>query len=58
MDIDATDHLNALAQKQITAGHLTLAGFSISGLATYLQVPELDVCFDMGECPNHQLPRV
>ncbi|HSQ42984.1 MAG TPA: MBL fold metallo-hydrolase [Fibrobacteraceae bacterium] len=28
-----------------------MSGFSISGLASYLQVPELDLCFDMGECP-------
>jgi ribonuclease Z len=45
------DHLNALQQVRLTANNLTLSGFSISGLATYLQIPELDVCFDMGECP-------
>jgi ribonuclease Z len=44
-------HLNALHQVTLELGHLTLAGFSISGLATYVQVPELGVCFDMGECP-------
>jgi ribonuclease Z len=44
-------HLNALQQVTLSAGNLTLAGFSISGLATYVQVAELGVCFDMGECP-------
>jgi ribonuclease Z len=44
-------HLNALHQITLPLGNLTLAGFSISGLATYVQVPELSVCFDMGECP-------
>jgi ribonuclease Z len=47
---------NALDQIQLRCGGLTLAGFSISGLATYLQVPELDVCFDMGECPLSAVP--
>ena len=45
------DHLNALQQTTLTLGNLTVAGFSISGLATYVQVPELGVCFDLGECP-------
>jgi ribonuclease Z len=44
-------HQNALQQVTLELGHITLAGFSISGLATYIQVPELGVCFDMGECP-------
>ncbi|HEU0035199.1 MAG TPA: MBL fold metallo-hydrolase [Kofleriaceae bacterium] len=44
-------HLNALQQVSLHIDGLTLAGFSISGLATYVQVPELGVCFDMGECP-------
>jgi ribonuclease Z len=47
---------NALAQVSLSLGGLTLTGFSIAGLATYLQVPELDVCFDMGECPLSALP--
>lgn len=47
---------NALSQIQLRCGGLTLVGFSISGLATYLQVPELDVCFDMGECPLSAVP--
>jgi len=45
------DHLNALQQINLSLGNLTISGFSISGLATYVQVPELGVCFDMGECP-------
>jgi ribonuclease Z len=49
------NHLNALAQVSLQLGHLTVSGFSISGLATYVQIPELDVCFDMGECPLSSL---
>lgn len=44
-------HHNALQQVTLQLDTLTLAGFSISGLATYVQVPELSICFDMGECP-------
>lgn len=44
-------HQNALQQVSLSLDHLTIAGFSISGLATYVQVPELGVCFDLGECP-------
>jgi len=47
---------NALEQVALACGALTLRGFSISGLATYVQVPELDLCFDMGECPLSALP--
>lgn len=42
---------NALNQVTIPLKAATLKGFSISGLSTYLQVPEMDFCFDMGECP-------
>ncbi len=42
---------NALNQITIKTGEYTIQGFAISGLASYIQVPELDVCFDMGECP-------
>lgn len=49
------DHLNALHQVSLSLGHVTVAGFSISGLATYIQIPELDVCFDVGECPLSSL---
>jgi ribonuclease Z len=49
------DHLNALRQVTLKLGQLTVAGFSISGLATYVQIPELDVCFDVGECPLSSL---
>ncbi len=31
-------------------GPLTLHGFSRSGLATYVAVPALDACFDLGHC--------
>ena len=33
-----------------------VSGFSISGLATYLQMPELDFGIDMGECPLSATP--
>ena len=49
------EHLNALRQVTLDLGTVTVAGFSISGLATYVQIPELDVCFDMGECPLSSL---
>lgn len=42
---------NALRQVRLQAGKFQICGFSISGLATYLQLPELDFCVDMGECP-------
>jgi ribonuclease Z len=48
--------LNALNGVQISAGQLSLKGFSISGLATWLTVQELSVCFDMGECPLSAVP--
>ena len=31
-------------------------GVSVAGEATSIFVPELDVCFDMGECPRSALP--
>lgn len=31
-------------------------GLSVAGEATCVQVPELDVCFDMGACPRMALP--
>jgi ribonuclease Z len=45
------EHHNALQQVTLSLGNTTVSGFSISGLATYVQVPSLGVCFDMGECP-------
>ena len=47
---------NALSGVQIKAGRLSLEGFSISGLATWLVAPELSACFDMGECPLSAVP--
>lgn len=32
-----------------------IQGVSIAGETTCIQVPELDVCFDMGECPRYAL---
>ena len=42
---------NALRQVRHHIGRVVLHGFSVSGLATYLQHPEYDFCVDMGECP-------
>jgi ribonuclease Z len=35
---------------------MTVEGFSISGLATWVNVPELGVMFDAGECPIESVP--
>lgn len=51
-----SDLHNALAQVKLRAHNLTIAGFSIAGLATYIQIPELDVLFDTGECPLSSVP--
>lgn len=32
-----------------------IAGVSVAGESTAIQIPELDVCFDMGECPRFAL---
>ena len=42
---------NALKQVHLETSCTTVNGFSISGLATYFQFPELDFVVDMGECP-------
>lgn len=42
---------NALRQVRHHIGKVQICGFSVSGLATYLQLPEYDFCIDMGECP-------
>ena len=42
---------NALRQVRHHVGKVNIHGFSVSGLATYLQLPEYDFCVDMGECP-------
>jgi len=52
---DERDSVNPLEQVTLAVGGLTLAGFSRAALTTYLQVPELDVGFDMGECPLSSL---
>lgn len=52
----ATVGYNALRQATVEGAKENLVGFSISGLATYVQIPELDLCLDMGECPLSALP--
>ncbi|MCL2100454.1 MAG: MBL fold metallo-hydrolase [Fibromonadales bacterium] len=46
---------NALRQVKIEQKRWNMQGFSISGLTTYFQIPELDLCVDMGECPMSAL---
>ncbi|MCL2282325.1 MAG: MBL fold metallo-hydrolase [Fibromonadales bacterium] len=46
---------NALRQVKIEQKRWCLQGFSISGLSSYFQIPELDLCVDMGECPMSAL---
>lgn len=43
--------MNALKGVDFTLAQTHFSGFSISGLATWMVVPELNLCFDMGECP-------
>ena len=47
---------NALRQVNLDLPHFSLNGFSISGLSTYLQIPELDFMVDIGECPLSAVP--
>ncbi len=44
-------HHNPMRAVTLEAAGLTLRGFSVSGLATWLTVPELNVVFDLGVCP-------
>jgi ribonuclease Z len=48
--------LNALEGIEITIDQEPMKGFSISGLATWFLLPQLDICFDMGECPIDAVP--
>ena len=47
---------NALRQIHVNTPCSPISGFSISGLATYIQIPELNFCIDMGECPLSAIP--
>lgn len=49
-------HHNALHPVVLHASGLTLEGFSISGVATWLIVHELDALFDVGECALQAVP--
>ena len=44
-------HHNALNPVPMHVGGVSLEGFSISGLATWMIVPEFSAMFDAGECP-------
>jgi ribonuclease Z len=36
---------------KIPYGHIHVVGYSVAGEETVVQVPELNVCFDIGRCP-------
>jgi ribonuclease Z len=46
-----------LVQKfaKIPLGQIHLIGYSVAGEETVIQVPELNVCFDIGKCPHFAL---
>ncbi len=46
-----------LVQKfaKLRLGHYHIIGYSVAGEETCIQVPELDVCFDIGRCPYYAL---
>ena len=48
--------MNALDGIDLEVANTRLSGFSVSGLATWMIAPDLDICFDMGECPLSALP--
>ena len=48
--------MNALTGIDLDLAKTKLSGFSVSGLATWMIAPDLDLCFDMGECPLSALP--
>lgn len=48
--------MNALKGIDFSVAETQLSGYSVSGLATWMIAPELDVCFDMGECPLSAVP--
>lgn len=56
MTIESKYIHNALKQVKVETPCTSIIGFSISGLATYIQFPELDFCIDMGECPLSAIP--
>lgn len=41
---------------QISAAGLEIIGYSVGGEETVVAVPALDVCFDIGKCPEAVLP--
>src|SRR5438552_7655091 len=46
-----------LVQKfaKIPLGTLNVIGYSVAGEETVCQIPELNVCFDIGRCPHFAL---
>lgn len=41
---------------KLSCGAFTLEGYSRSTIETYVQVKELNICFDIGKCPMHLVP--
>ena len=56
MNIERKKPHNALKQTHLDLKSFSLSGFSISGLATYHLLPELNFAVDMGECPISAIP--
>lgn len=56
MTQEAKNIHNALRQTRLRLGSFSLSGFSISGLATYHLMPELNFVVDLGECPLAAIP--
>lgn len=48
--------MNALDGIDFEIAQTKISGFSVSGLATWMIAPDLDICFDMGECPLSAVP--
>ena len=53
----AADKKSYLIQKfaKIPVGNLHVIGYSVAGEETVIQIPELDVCFDIGRAPYFAL---
>lgn len=50
-------HKSFLVQRfaKITLGQYTVLGYSVAGEETVVQIPELNVCFDIGRAPHFSL---
>ena len=57
---DALPEKSFLVQKfaKLPLGAVHVIGYSVAGEETVVQVPELNVCFDIGRCPYFALDYV